>query len=159
MKPDEYGADYQAHLLEQYKLYVEMTDRIGQRRDQSNRFYATIVSALVALLAILARLGAFDVVWAGALLAAGIFGAILSVIWILNIRSYRVLNAAKFDIINDIERQLPYAGYTKEWELLRPKDAPAKYLQLGIVEQLVSGLVLLLFLLIAAYGAFLLISR
>ena len=58
MKPDEYGENYQAHLPEQYKLYVEMADRVSQRRDQSNRFYVTLVSALVALLVVLARLGA-----------------------------------------------------------------------------------------------------
>ena len=123
IKPDEYGEKYQEHLLEQYKLYVEMADRVSQRRDQSNRFYVTIVSALVALLVVLARLGASDVVWAAALLIAGLFGAALSGIWIQNIRSYRTLNSAKFAIINGIERHLPCAGYTVEWEMLRPKDA------------------------------------
>ena len=88
MKRDEYGDNYQAHLLEQYKLYVEMADRVSQRRDQSNRFYVTIVSALVALLVVLARLGAADSVWAAALLIAGLFGAVLSVIWVINIKSY-----------------------------------------------------------------------
>ena len=50
MDRDKYGDNYQAHLLEQYKLYVEMADRISQRREQSNRFYAGLVSAIVALL-------------------------------------------------------------------------------------------------------------
>ena len=155
MKPDEYGASYQEHLLEQYKLYVEMADRVSQRRDQSNRFYVTIVSALVALLIVMARIGVSDAVWIAALLIAGIFGAALSGVWALNIRSYRELNTAKFTIINDIERQLPYAGYTDEWELLRPQGARPKYLQLTRVEQLVPYLVLLIFAGIAAYGAFL----
>ena len=74
MKRDEYGDNYQAHLLEQYKLYVEMADRVSQRRDQSNRFYVTSVSALVALLVVMARLGAADSVWAAALLIAGLSG-------------------------------------------------------------------------------------
>ena len=46
MKPDEYGEKYQDHLLEQYKLFIEMADRVSQRRDQSNRFYVTFVSAI-----------------------------------------------------------------------------------------------------------------
>ena len=156
MKPDEYGDNYQSHLLEQYKLYVEMADRVSQRRDQSNRFYVTIVSALVALLVVMARLGSADSLWAVALLIAGLFGAALSVIWLLNIRSYRTLNTAKFAIINDIERQLPTAGYSDEWELLRPKEGRPQYFQLTRVEQLVPYLTLLLFLGIAAYGLFLL---
>ena len=30
MDRDQYGDNYRAHLLEQYKLYVEMADRISQ---------------------------------------------------------------------------------------------------------------------------------
>lgn len=158
MKPDEYGESYQDHLLEQYKLYVEMADRVSQRRDQSNRFYVTIVSALVALLIVMARIGVSDAVWIAALLIAGLFGIALSGIWILNIRSYRTLNSAKFEVINSIERQLPWAGYTDEWEILRPKNARPQYLQLSRVEQLVPWLVILLFAGIAAYGTFLLFA-
>ena len=156
MKPDEYGDNYQAHLLEQYKLYVEMADRVSQRRDQSNRFYVTIVSALVALLVVTARLGAADSIWAAALLIAGLFGVALSVIWIINIKSYRTLNSAKFAVINAIEGRLPTAGYSDEWELLRPKIGPPRYLQLSRVEQGVPYLTLLLFAGIAGYGVFLL---
>ena len=158
MKRDEYGDDYQAHLLEQYKLYVEMADRVSQRRDQSNRFYVTIVSALVALLVVMARLGAADSVWAAALLIAGLFGVALSLIWLQNIRSYRVLNRAKFAIINAIESQLPTAGYSDEWERLRPKDGRRQYFQLTRVEQLVPWLTLALFAGIACYGVFLLFA-
>jgi hypothetical protein len=28
----KYGAEYQNHLLEQYKLYVQMADKISERR-------------------------------------------------------------------------------------------------------------------------------
>lgn len=158
MKPDEYGEKYHDHLLEQYKLYVEMADRVSQRREQSNRFYVTIVSALVALLVVMARLGPADSIWAAAALIAGLFGVALSVIWIINIKSYRTLNSAKFAVINAIEGQLPTAGYSDEWELLRPKVGPPRYLQLTRVEQWVPYLTLLLFVAIAAYGAFLLIT-
>lgn len=158
MKRDEYGDNYQAHLLEQYKLYVEMADRVSQRRDQSNRFYVTIVSALVALLVVMARLGAADSVWAAALLIVGLFGMALSVIWVINIKSYRRLNTAKFDVINAIESQLPTAGYSDEWERLRPKDGRRQYFQLTRVEQLVPWLTLALFAGIAGYGVFLLFA-
>ena len=55
MRSVDYGDNYQAHLLEQYKLYVEMADRISQRRDHANRFYASAVSAIVALLVVTAK--------------------------------------------------------------------------------------------------------
>jgi len=56
MGQEEYGSNYQAHILEQYKLYVEMTDRISQRRDQSNRFYSALLTGLLAVISVVARL-------------------------------------------------------------------------------------------------------
>ena len=160
MKPEEYGDNYQDHLLDQYKLFVEMADRVSQRRDQSNRFYVTFVSAIAGLLMVLARFGtSVNGIWPVVFLISGLLGTALSFIWFLNIMSYRTLNLAKFDIINDLERQLPYPGYAKEWELLRPANGSPKYLQLTRIEQLVPALIILLFLGIAGYGLFLLVCR
>ena len=130
MKPEDYGDNYQTHLLDQYKLYVEMADRISQRRDQSNRFYAGLVSAIIALLVVMGRFGVSGSSWSIALLAAGSFGVSLSIIWFINLGSYRALNSAKFRVINGMESQLPYAGYTEEWAYLRPAEGPARYFQM-----------------------------
>ena len=158
MKPEEYGEKYQDHLLEQYKLFVEMADRVSQRRDQSNKFYVTFVAAIAGLLMVLARFGtSVNGIWPVVFLISGLLGTALSFIWSLNIKSYRTLNTAKFEIISDLERQLPYQGYSKEWELLRPATGSPKYFQLTRIEQLVSVVIMLLFLGIAGYGVFLLI--
>ena len=163
MKHEEYGEDYRAHLLEQYKLYVEMADRVSQRRDQSNRFYVTIVSALAAIVVVVAR---FSIPVGGAsgalsdigFLAIGLFGLALSGVWWLNIRSYRTLNSAKFEIINRIEKRLPFAGYSEEWEILRPLEGRKPYLQLTRVEQFVPIIFMGLFVLLSAYSLCLLIA-
>lgn len=160
MSPEEYGSEYQDHLLEQYKLFVEMADRVSQRRDQSNRFYVTFVSAIAGLLMVLARFGtSVNGIWPVVFLISGLLGTAVSLIWFLNIRSYRTLNSAKFEIINDLERQLPYPGFAKEWELLRPAIGSPKYLQLTRIEQLVPAVIILLFLGIAGYGLYLLVCR
>ena len=39
---------YQEHLLEQYKLYVEMADRVSQRRLTTNSYFLSINSAILA---------------------------------------------------------------------------------------------------------------
>ncbi len=163
MKPEEYGEKYPDHFLEQYKLYVEMADRVSQRREQSNRFYVTLLAALAALLVVVARFvlaeeGAEVAFLTGVVLICGIFGAALSVIWWINIRSYRELNSAKFTIINRMEKQLPAAGYSDEWEILRPKEAPPKYFQITRIEQFVPVVVCSLFLALVAYAAYLLVS-
>ena len=163
MKPEEYGEKYPDHFLEQYKLYVEMADRVSQRREQSNRFYVTLLAALAALLVVVARFvlaeeGTEVAFLTGVVLICSVFGAALSVIWWVNIRSYRELNSAKFTIINRMEQQLPAAGYSDEWEILRPKAAPPKYFQLTRIEQFVPVVVGALFLGLAGYTAFLILS-
>ena len=157
MTPEKYGEKYSDHLLEQYKLYVEMADRVSQRREQSNRFYVTLVAAIVALLILAARLGVADGAWPVLFLINGLFGMALSVVWYGNIRSYRELNTAKFAIINELEKQLPTAGYADEWELLRPKEGPPKYFQLSRIEQFVPALFALLFTALFAYSLYLLL--
>ena len=161
MNPDEYGEEYRAHLLEQYKLYVEMADRVSQRRDQSNRFYVTIVSALAAIVVVITRFGVpvDGVPSEVAFLVIGLFGIALSYIWQLNIKSYRVLNSAKFDIINKIEKQLPSQGYSDEWDLLKnPPPDRDKYLQLTRVEQRIPLIFIALFIVLTIYALYLLFT-
>ena len=50
---EEYGENYKAHLLEQYKLYVEMADRISARRQTANSFFLSINTAIIALISYL----------------------------------------------------------------------------------------------------------
>src|SRR5215211_423888 len=52
--PDKYGGEYQNHLLEQYKLYVQMADKISERRQSANSFFLTINTALIAFLGLVA---------------------------------------------------------------------------------------------------------
>ena len=160
MPPDDYGENYNDHLLEQYKLYVEMADRVSQRREQSNRFYVTIVSALAAIVVIIARFGVPEngALLEVAFLVVGLFGLALSVVWHFNIRSYRTLNSAKFAIINRMEKQLPYAGYNEEWEILRPSEGRRPYFQLTRVEQFVPMIFALLFIALTIYALCLLFA-
>ena len=158
MKSEDYGDNYHTHLLDQYKLYVEMADRISQRRDQANRFYAGLVSAIIALLVVMGRFGVSGSSWSIALLAAGLFGASLSVIWFINLGSYRALNTAKFRVINRMESQLPYAGYTEEWDYLRPAEGPARYFQLTRIERYVPLLIMALFVGIVGYSIYSLVE-
>ena len=44
------GVSVANNLIEQYKIYVEMTDRISQRRGATNTFFLTFNTAIVAAL-------------------------------------------------------------------------------------------------------------
>lgn len=147
---DEYGERYADHYLEQYKLFVEMTDRVGQRRDQANRFYGAIFSALAAVLLVAARFQLSGGTWEVVFLAVGVIGAALAVIWFLTLHSYRSLNAAKFDVIYQMEEKLPFAPYDAEWKILEPTYRP-----LSKMEQGVSLVLAAASLALASYAVFL----
>lgn len=46
-------------------------------------------------------------------------GCAICGLWILFIQNYKRLNTAKFEIINKMERDLPYQPFNIEWEKLK----------------------------------------
>jgi hypothetical protein len=132
-----YGEYFQPHLLEQYKLYVEMMDRVTARRGQTNTFYISLLSGLLALLSLLVDkrlvLGYQFVV----LLVTAILGLALCYVWYANINSYKELNSLKFKVINEIEPYLPFPCYLREWEILKEDNKSQRYRRLTKVEKYV----------------------
>lgn len=133
------------HYFELYKLAVEMADRISARRATANGFFLTINTALVALV------GSSDLRWYVA--AAGV---VFSATWWLLLKSYRELNAAKFQVIVEMEELLPKQMYGDEYRHYKAGSTSdggassterrrrarltawaAKYRELGEVERLV----------------------
>jgi len=100
-----------SHLLDQYKLYVEMADRISQRRTTANSYFLSVNSAILAFVGYLTSKDSTEYLW---LLA--IAGATLSVLWYSIIASYRNLNTAKWAVVHEIEKRLPISPYDAEWE-------------------------------------------
>ncbi len=125
-------------ILEQYKMFVEMTDRVSERRLKTNQFYVGLSSVILAFLAF-----AFEDLDIGkdqnqldtVLMAMGALGLIINIIWFVNIRSYRNLNSGKFDVIHEMEKQLPFNPYDLEWDFIKRKRKKSFYIQLSIVEQ------------------------
>lgn len=111
---EDYGASYGQHLLEQYKLYVEMADRISQRRQIANGFCLSINTAMLGIVGLAAsRCTPGQVfVMIGVISLAGI---LTTYGWYRLLCSYRDLNTAKFAVIHAIEAHLPIAPYAAEW--------------------------------------------
>ena len=137
MDQTDYGDKYKDHLVEQYKLFVEMADNVSQRRSQANAFYTSVLSILLVVVSFVADKDAFSDKFAAVLLAFGLLGLLLCLVWLLNIRSYRQLNTGKFKVIHEMEQQLPFPCYEREWELLKQGETKRKYWQLTRVEQYV----------------------
>lgn len=132
-----YGNDFQTHLMEQYKLCVDMADRVSARRSSVNTFYISLLSALLAFLSLIVDKALFSESINSVLFFTAILGIILCFTWYLNIQSYRRLNSLKFAVINEMEQQLPYPCFIREWEILkeRQKSGRQQYIRLTTVEK------------------------
>ncbi len=112
----------QAHLLDQYKLYVEMADRISARRQTANSYFLSINTALVGFVGYITSKESGDYYW-----LLPVAGVALSYLWYRLIRSYRDLNTAKFKVIHEIEKALPLSPYDAEWEAIGRGEQPKLY--------------------------------
>jgi hypothetical protein len=147
------GAEY----LEQYKLYLEMLDRISERRQTANSYFLTINTGLCGLVGYLFSRDAapelHNLFW-----LIPIAGILLSYFWYRLVRSYRDLNSAKFTVVHLIEEHLPLAPYKAEWiELGEGKDSkrytPFTHLEIWVPRSfMIMYFVLLIYL--APWGAF-----
>lgn len=141
----------QNELLELYKLHAELADRVSQRREGANRLYVSLLVGLVVFVAALLRFGTDGVSADTVLICTGVLGMLLSASWYIVIRSYRQLNTGKFLALQELESQLAYPFFTKEWELLEQGKEWRRYWKLTVVE---TGLPLIFFALSCCLVAF-----
>ena len=94
-------------LLELYKIMIDSINSNESKRLQTNIMYTTIISALIAII------------------SSGLVGLNLSLIstvilflsisWYVHIFTYRKLAQAKFEVINELEKNFLVPIYAKEW--------------------------------------------
>jgi hypothetical protein len=139
------GEKYQAAILEQYKLYVEMADRVSSRRGLANTFFLTINTVVFTVIGSTWKGASITLGWILILpliIALGQCGA-----WWWLVRSYRLLNSAKFKVIGALEERLPASMYWRaEWVALGEGKDWRKYLPLTHLEQWVPVLFALVYL-------------
>lgn len=140
---EKYGDAYQQHVLEIYRTYLEMADRISTRREKANSFFLTLNTAIVGFVGYLSgtdKLSADDR-W---LILIGFIGIFLSYLWYRIIRSYRGLNSAKFKVVHEIEKMLPLRPYDAEWESVGRGKNPKLYLPFTHVEVVIPWIFLVI---------------
>jgi hypothetical protein len=109
-------------------MAVEMADRVSSRRAGANTFFLTLNTTLAAVVGIVSSArkpsphGAVPSFDAYGLVLTAVAGIVLALVWRALLRYYRRLNAAKFDVINALEKQLPTQPYTEEWAILHPNE-------------------------------------
>jgi len=130
-----------------YAMSVEMADRVSARRGLANQFYLSIETLLLgvpAFLGLNSSAPGLDPLRATLLAAIGV---VVSAAWWLQLRSYRQLNTAKFEVILKMEvDHFHIHPFTDEWNSLK-KDRVAgwrgRYAELGTIERVVPIVFLL----------------
>ncbi len=146
---DEYGKSYTEHFLEQYKLFVESTDRISNRRLSANSFFLTINTVIVGLVGYV-NLGDKEI--GNLFFLISIAGIILNFTWYRMIRSYYSLNSGKFKVIHEIEKNLPLALFYAEWKVVGNGKDSKKHLPFTKVEKNIPWVFLVIHLLVFIYS-------
>jgi len=144
--------DKQEIFLEQYKLFVKTADDITMRRLQTNKFYLTILLGLFTIAGFFNKNGITGVLNEQIILILiAIIGLALSIIWYVNIESFKLLNSAKFKVILEMEKELPCACFGKEWEYRDPESYPI----LTKIEKFLPIMMGIIFFIILLVGLFL----
>jgi MFS family permease len=135
----EQSKEYSLALLEQYKIYVEMADRISARRGLTNTFFLTLNSAIFTLIGAFLTTHPHEASWLLIFPLIVLLGQCLAWFWL--VRSYRQLNAAKYAVVGAFEERLPASPYWRaEWKALGQGEDPSRYWPLSHLEQWIPAL-------------------
>ncbi|MBV8457146.1 MAG: hypothetical protein JO122_11095 [Acetobacteraceae bacterium] len=101
-----------------FELYLATAEKVSDRRAQANAWMLSVNSAIVALYGYLqadkmAVSAAQKGLWLLAIPAAGV---LVCLAWAAMLTSYRKLNRAKFEVLQQIETDLPFPVFTRERE-------------------------------------------
>lgn len=146
---------YQNHLLEQYKICLEMADRISARRNLANVFFLTLNTLCVTAIGfLLEKISLVNPKW---IILFPLFGVMLiCLIWWWLIRSYSDLNSAKYKVIGHLEKKLPSSPfYSAEWKELGEGKDISKYLPLTSLEKFIPIVFGIIYLMLGVYILFL----
>lgn len=119
-------------MLELYKMMSQSIINNENKRLNTNVFYITIVSALYTI-----GFSKLDV----SLLYISIINIILSIIWFINIEIYKKLADAKFKVISDLEDNLHYPIFSKEYEYFKKSKIICKLTTLEKIVAILSFII------------------
>lgn len=120
-------------ILEIYKIYLQMADKISDRRQSANSFFLTINTVIVSFISYMSISNATQSSNIFYILVS-IAGMVICYYWYRLIRSYKDLNSGKFKVIHQIESNLPLSPYDTEWEMLGRGKDKKKYLPFTKIE-------------------------
>src|SRR5678815_5944179 len=114
--------DNSSLLFEQYKVYIESLNQVRTQHSQTRAFYVSVVSALLVFLSFLGSENVKLNMSIPGQYAVSILGIILCFAWHVQLRSYRKIYRVKFSILREMEKQLPFPLFEREWTELKKSN-------------------------------------
>lgn len=139
-------------IFELYKLMIESSESLIQRRQKTNAFFITAIGSLLAIAGLLVKTGAINTGSIGILYGFSVVSLLLCNSWRNLIDNYGKLNKAKFDVILRLEKDLSTQIYSAEWVSLGKGLRAKKYRSFTSTEKnvpLFFGLLIVVLTLIA----------
>lgn len=118
---EKYGENYDSHLIEMFKLYVDSAEKNSDRRQKANSYLLSINTAYIAILGAFSIKDVTTLTWQSSL-SLCLIGVSISVLWFVILKTYKRLNSAKFKVINSIAEHLPISPYSAEWVILKGQN-------------------------------------
>lgn len=153
--PPDGGEGPPPELIEQYTAYVNTTLDVSNRRMRNNRFYVLLLSGTLAVVSVLADT---QIIQEVGLLIAGSLGFTLCALWYLSTISYKQLNSGKYDVIAEMEEELPFNPFHREWEILERGENWRTYITHTRVERKIPFVLGIPYLIIALYALYLILA-
>ena len=97
-------------VLAQWQTCIEMANATSQRRDMMNNIFVTLNLGILSTVSF---------AWSPKFILLLCAGTIICGLWLCFIRNFKLLNSAKFEVIDSLERELPTAPFRDEWEILQ----------------------------------------
>jgi len=113
--------------LDFYKLMIDSSESLIQRRQKTNAFFITAIGSLLAIAGLMAKSGALHSGSIWLLYGFSVVGLLLCHSWRNLIDNYGKLNKAKFDVILRLEQDLDAQIFAAEWISLGKGLRPSKY--------------------------------
>lgn len=112
-----------------YKMMVNSSEQLIERRQRMNAFFVTAIGALLAIAGAIAKFGPIDSPTITFVLTAsfGVAALLMCNSWRNLIVNYGKLNAGKFRVILKLERSLSAQVYSAEWAALGKGRRRDKY--------------------------------
>jgi hypothetical protein len=104
-------------IIEQYKAKLTDLGNLGVRQTTMSTYYVTIISAFLGVLAFKDRsLAQIDAAVIWAICAPGI---LVSTLWFTGVGFFRNLFRAKLQMLEKIEKALPFETFREEFETMK----------------------------------------